>query len=87
MNRGKALGVAGGGKNNGSSIQIWTDNGTTSQQWKFRENGDGSISFINVNSNKLLDITNGNNENGTPLQIYEDNGTSSQKWRLIKYID
>lgn len=74
----------GGGTTNGSAIQIWTDNGTTAQQWKFKENADGSISFINVNSNKLLDITNGKDENGTRVQIYTDNGTSSQKWKLIR---
>ncbi|MEK5032866.1 RICIN domain-containing protein [Paenibacillus sp. FSL R7-0302] len=84
MNSGKALDVDGGGTTNGSAIQIWTDNGTTAQQWKFKENADGSISFINVNSNKLLDITNGKDENGTRVQIYTDNGTSSQKWKLIR---
>ncbi|WP_167330791.1 RICIN domain-containing protein, partial [Paenibacillus sonchi] len=67
---GKALEVSGGGTVNGSAVQIWTDNGTTSQEWIFRENADGSMSLINVNSNKVLDIPGGSTADGTRLQIH-----------------
>lgn len=68
-------------------VQLYESNGTLSQKWKPRNNGDGTISFEAMCSRgKFLDVKNGSAENGAILQIHPDNGTASQKF-VLRQID
>lgn len=69
-------------------VQLYESNGTLSQKWKPRNNGDGTISFEAMCSRgKFLDVKNGSAENGAVLQIHPDNGTASQKFALRQVED
>ncbi|MEW1828989.1 LamG-like jellyroll fold domain-containing protein [Streptomyces sp. NPDC088196] len=57
-----------------TKIQIYTCNGSATQQWVLHD--DGSLRVLG----KCLDATDGGTDNGTLLQLYTCNGAGSQKW-------
>lgn len=81
---GRYLDVSGGVKSNGTNIQQYEYNGTASQQWNMRYNGDGTITlFSALGNNFVMDISGGLNVNGTNVQIYEYNGSDAQKFKVL----
>ncbi|MEU7027115.1 ricin-type beta-trefoil lectin domain protein [Streptomyces sp. NPDC046275] len=77
--KGKCLDVQGGGKNNGTPVQVYTCNGSAAQKWRL-ESGTGGLQLINVNSFKCLDVNGNNAANGTKIQIVTCNTTPAQTW-------
>ncbi|MFF8597630.1 ricin-type beta-trefoil lectin domain protein [Streptomyces sp. NPDC015232] len=77
--KGKCLDVQGGGKNNGTPVQVYTCNGSAAQQWLL-EPGNGGLQLRNVNSYKCLDVNGNNAANGTKIQIVTCNSTPAQMW-------
>ena len=73
---GKCIDVAGGGVDNGSSIQIFTCNGTGAQGWAWNSS-DGTLRALD----KCMDVTGGATASGTAVQLWECNGTGAQEWR------
>ena len=73
---GKCIDVAGGGVDNGSSIQIFTCNGTGAQGWAWNSS-DGTLRALD----KCMDVTGGATASGTAVQLWECNGTRAQEWR------
>jgi glucoamylase len=73
---GKCIDVAGGGVDNGSSIQISTCNGTGAQGWAWNSS-DGTLRALD----KCMDVTGGATASGTAVQLWECNGTGAQEWR------
>ena len=67
---------AGASTNNGTAIQIWTCNATSSQSWGW-SSGDGTLRVLD----KCMDVTGGGTSNGTPIQLWDCNGTGAQEWR------
>lgn len=55
------LDCVGGGKENGTGIQVYTNNGTSAQQWQILDHGDGTWTLINVGSSQALDVVGGGN--------------------------
>ena len=74
---GKCVDVSGGNSSAGTPVQLYTCNGTASQQWSV--NSDGSLSAFGSN---CLDVTNGGTADGTKVQLWPCNGTGSQVWRV-----
>ncbi len=50
---------AGGGKENGTRIQTFTNNSSSAQKWTVIDNGDGHWRLINTGSMKALDVSGG----------------------------
>ncbi|MFI8075131.1 ricin-type beta-trefoil lectin domain protein [Streptomyces sp. NPDC086033] len=72
----KCLDVAGGKKDNGTPVQIYTCNGSVGQKWQI----DGDH-LVNPNSGKCLTVKGGASANGTPVQISSCGTGASQKWQ------
>jgi Ricin-type beta-trefoil lectin domain len=70
----KCVDVAGGSNNNGTTVQLFTCNGTNAQQWNFP--GDNTIHALG----KCLDVSGGGTANGTRVQLWDCNGTGAQQW-------
>jgi predicted alpha-1,2-mannosidase len=66
----------GGGTSNGSHVQIWGCNGSSSQQWTIATNG-----TIQVEGG-CLDVSNGGTANNTLVQWYTCNNTAAQQWQV-----
>jgi chitinase len=74
---GKCLDVDGAGTANGTTVDLYTCNGTGAQDWVPQSNG----SLVNPNSGKCLDDT-GYGGSGTQVQIWACTGNSNQEWTL-----
>ncbi|KQW12834.1 ricin-type beta-trefoil lectin domain protein [Streptomyces sp. Root369] len=72
----KCLDVAGGKKDNGTPVQIYTCNASAGQKWQI----DGDR-LVNPNSGKCLTVKGGASTNGTPVQISTCGTGASQKWQ------
>ena len=62
------------------AIQLYADNGTKAQRFKFIKQSDNSYVIVNVNSGKALDVRNAAAGNNAIVQQYAANGTAAQKW-------
>lgn len=72
----KCLDVAGGKKDNGTPVQIYTCNGGAAQKWQI--SGD---TLVNTNSGKCLTVKGGASANGTAVVIMPCTSGVSQKWQ------
>ena len=61
VNEGLRLDACGGGKDDGTGIQVYDLNNTEAQLWSIVDHGDGTWTFCNANSSKFLDVGNGGN--------------------------
>jgi glucosylceramidase len=73
---GKCLTAAGNGTTNGTKVITSDCNGTASQRWTFRANGDLTSDL----SGLCLDVTAFGTGNGSPVQLWTCTGASNQKW-------
>ncbi|MCH0538081.1 ricin-type beta-trefoil lectin domain protein [Streptomyces sp. MUM 203J] len=77
--KGKCLDVQGGGKKNGTPVQIYKCNGTAAQKWLI-EADDRGLHLRNYNSYKCLDVSGGKADNGRKIQIWSCNQSPAQTW-------
>ncbi len=83
---GMSLDVAGFGNGNGTTVQLWTANSTSNQQWRVEAQGDGTFkiyAYSGENSLQMLDLTNGVTTNGTLVNTYTDNNNAAQRWIFL----
>lgn len=76
------LDVAGGYTSNGTNVQIYKSNGTTSQQFRLTYDGEGYYTVTSVRANKAVDVFRASTINGGNIHIYTSNKTDAQKWRI-----
>ena len=83
LDNNKVIDVAGGSKNNGTNIQLYSSNNSNAQIWylKYINNGYYYITSA-LTPTTSLDLTCGNTSNGTNIQLYKTNSTDSQLWKL-----
>ncbi len=74
--------VAGGGSSNGTSIQLYNENNTSSQNFRFVYMNNGRFKIYNENS-KLLCLSARSNKNGTKIVLWDDHSGSHLEWVLI----
>lgn len=83
--------IDGGNTNDGTSIQLWKNEGNehANQTFEIDENDDGSFTFKSkvTNYSKCIDVENGNFAKETRIQQYSCNNTASQKFFLIPIKD
>lgn len=65
---------------NFTALQLYKNNGSAAQAFKFIKAGNGTYEIRNTNSNKNLDVYNGMVGNGAVVQQYQSNGTPAQHW-------
>lgn len=79
----KVLDVPGASVDNGARIQLWSENASQAQRFRFTyDEASGFYLIINVGSGKALDAAAGSWANGTAVQQYESNGTAAQLWSI-----
>ncbi|GGW27185.1 ricin-type beta-trefoil lectin domain protein [Streptomyces xantholiticus] len=78
--KGSCLDVAGGGKTNGTPVQIYTCNGGAAQQWTL-EGSEDDLHLRNVGSQKCLDVAENASANGTKIQISDCYKSKGQSWK------
>lgn len=84
---GSVLDVSGWSRGNGGNVATWGASGGGNQKWWITDNGDGTYSIVNVNSQRALDDTNWGTSNGSNAQQWSKNGGTSQRWRLAATTD
>ena len=82
LSSGKVVDISGASKANKANVQLYQANGTDAQNFRLVNNGDGTVTFLNVNSGKALDVYGGKKAAGTNVHQYTSNGTKAQKWIL-----
>lgn len=65
---------------NFTALQLYKNNGSAAQAFKFIKAGNGTYEIRNANSNKNIDVYNGMVGNGASIQQYQSNGTPAQHW-------
>ena len=78
----KSLDVYGGGTGNGQNINLYTDNNSNSQRWKFYYY-DGRY-VIKSKLGTVVDVPNGDFSNGKNVQTWGRNNSAAQQWKLTK---
>jgi len=70
---GKCVDVAGAGTANGTTVQLYTCNGTGAQRWT--RSGETFQAL-----GKCLDVSGGSTADGARVQLWDCNGTGAQRW-------
>ena len=78
----KVLDVSGGSAADGAAVQLWGNNTTAAQRWRFIDCGNGYYEIVSVKSGKALDVSNARCGNGAVVQQWTRNGTKAQRWRI-----
>jgi chitinase len=70
---GKCVDVAAAGTANGTTVDLYTCNGTNAQKWAV---SGGTVQALG----KCLDVNAAGTANGSKVQLYDCNGTAAQQW-------
>jgi chitinase len=70
---GKCVDVAGASSANGTTVDLYTCNGTNAQKWAI---AGGTVQSLG----KCLDVAAASTANGAKVQLYDCNGTGAQQW-------
>lgn len=87
------MGCAGGAKDQGTKVQIWTIDRNTARhqfkiEWVKNENGKDWYSIKpNHDTSKCLDVSNASPDNGTKIQLYTYNGNAAQLFAFVRNDD
>ena len=79
--------IGGASTSNGAATQVYADNATPAQRWRFSQLGSGLYKIVNVATGKVLDVAGASIYNGARVQQYADNGTKAQQWAVQKTSD
>lgn len=77
----KAVDVAVGIAGNEVNVQLWEQNGTDAQLFRFEDAGNGYL-FIKNKLGYYLDVYLGQCKDEQNIQTYQKNGGNNQKWKL-----
>jgi glucuronoarabinoxylan endo-1,4-beta-xylanase len=80
----KALGCAGGGTTNGTTLDQWSYFGASTQKWTFAYQGSGIYKITSAASGKSLDVYNWSTANGGSIDLWDWWGGTIQQWYLKK---
>lgn len=78
--KGMCLDVQGGGKTNGTPVQVYTCSTSAAQQWTL-EGGEDDLHLRNVGSQKCLDVAGNASANGTKIVISDCYKSKGQSWK------
>ena len=81
--------VDNGSKDNGANIVVADKNGYSDQFFRFRDNGDGTVSILTraTRDASAVEVASAYTNNGANIQQWEVNGHNCQKWEMIEVQD
>lgn len=74
--------IAGGNTGNGTNIQLWEQNGTAAQVFKFKHLGNGKFKIYSA-TGMVVHLSGRKNANGTNVAIWEDHDGAWMEWYLV----
>ena len=84
---GFAIDVRQGRAENGTTIQILENMGSTSQKFYLKDRGDGYVSIHSaINQNYVIDVLASGTHDGNKIQLYQYNGSKAQLFKLIDHF-
>ena len=66
--------------NNNDDVRTYSENGDSTQIWKFHRLDDGSYWIINISNGKALDVYDASSASGTNVQTWEAHHGDAQRW-------
>jgi len=84
---GMVIDISGGSWSDGANVQIWNNNSTDAQTFRFKSAGDGYFTIQNAASGKMIDVAGAGQNAGTNVWQYYANGTAAQKWKPVSTGD
>lgn len=78
----KVLDVQDASTQSGATVQLYTANGGTHQQFIAVDKGDGYYHLTARNSSMVIEIPDSSTDNGAWIKTHEPNADSTQLWRL-----
>ena len=86
LNSKYVMNVEGGSTDDGGNLQLYQNQGTTSQQFRITHDSEGYVTITNVKSGLVLDLCGACVSNGSNIWQYASNNTKAQKW-IVKKVD
>ena len=86
LNSKYVMNVEGGSTDDGGNLQLYQNQGTTSQQFRITHDSEGYVTITNVKSGLVLDLCGACISNGSNIWQYASNNTKAQKW-IVKKVD
>lgn len=88
-NKGYSLDLGLLGEHAGGKLKLWETNYTVAQQFKFKQNNDGSYTISHLVDGLVLDVgpQNENTSNNPSVQLSNHANSSSQKWYIERAND
>ncbi|MGW1051295.1 RICIN domain-containing protein [Streptomyces sp. NPDC002521] len=69
---------------NGTAVQQYACNGTTAQEWRFTDAGNGSVHIDNRNdTSQVVDVTDVSTADNAPIQLWSYGGGAGQQWQAV----
>ena len=84
-NAGFSMDILNAPSGDGANLQLWPNNYSVAQQFKFTRNSDNTYTIENVMSGKVLDLANANPTNTANIQQYTSNDSCAQHWYVINH--
>ncbi|SDD39387.1 RICIN domain-containing protein, partial [Glycomyces harbinensis] len=81
---GLVLGIRAASTANGAELVQWNANGSTDQQFRFLDSGDGYYRIQARHSNKVVDVASGSTADGALVQQWGDANSTNQQWRVTE---
>lgn len=78
----KVVDIKAGSKANNAPVQLYTANGTSAQNFKFKQVGNGVFTLQNSRSGKMLDVNGNKIANKAAVGQYQSNGSTAQHWMI-----
>ena len=81
--------VDNGSKDNGANIVIAEKNGYSDQYFRFRDNGDGTVTILTraTRDAAAVEVASASTGSGANIQQWEVNGHACQKWEMTEVDD
>ena len=74
--------ISGGKQEKGTNIQLWEDNNSSAQAFKFQHLGAGKFKILST-KNKVVCLAGGKNANGTNVHLWDDHNAPQAYWYLV----
>lgn len=88
MDKNFAIDIAGASSDNNANVQVFSNNGTKAQRFKFTYNGKG---FYKINTEtttgKVFDVEGASMKSGANVMQCVENGGTNQLWKIVKNSD
>lgn len=83
----KYVDVAGGSRDNGANIAVWSNTNSDAQYWRVNRQANGLYTLQNTRSGKYLDVSGANPYAGANIETWQGTGACAQKWAIVNNGD